>query len=793
MSPDYSNKFTEKEFYPGKILNVSQENEIITITSENDVKLFIYIISEHIFRFRYSTDGYFENDFSYAIDPKYIKTPGSVSLKEEEKYYSVSTPSLVCHIEKSTMGISMLDANGVLINKHEKGFHWEENKEYGGNIVKMSKISQPHEAFYGLGDKPTDLNIRGKRFVNWGTDNYGYNKNSDPLYKNLPIYYGLHNNIGYGIFFDNSFRAHFDFGSERNNAISFWADGGEMNYYFVGGPSLIDVCKRYTKLTGTPEMPPLWSLGFQQCKWSYYPESNVREVTDKMRELQIPCDAIYLDIDYMDGFRCFTWDKEKFPDPKRMVSELMDEGFKTMVIIDPGIKKDKNYWVFQEGLEKGYFCKRPDGPFINGKVWPGDCYFPDFTNPEVREWWAGLYKELIEDIGVAGVWNDMNEPALFEVESKTFPEDVLHDYDGNLCSHRKAHNIYGMQMARATAEGVKQFAGGKRSLIITRSGYSGMQRYSSVWTGDNIATVEHLWLAAIQTQRLSISGVSFCGSDIGGFIEQPTGELFVRWIQLGIFHPFCRVHSSGDHGDQEPWSFGEKYTQLFKKAVELRYKLLPYIYTSFYQYHAEGYPMIRPAIFFDQEDRENVMRDHEFLCGNDILVVPVLSSLGTTRNFYLPKGEWYSFWDNELHKGKTNYTKLYSLETFPFFIQAGAVIPLYPVMQYVGEKKVETVELSVYYKNGNHISDYYEDAHDGYGYESGDYRLAKFDLTGTDKSLIINQTIEGSFEGDIHSYKFNFIGLPFDNYSIVVDGETINPTDGMYLVKRGFKELQINN
>ncbi len=784
--------FTEKEFYPTQVVKAELQGQRATFRTENSVALNVYILSAHIIRFRYSTDGYFHPDFSYGPDPSYQPISCKVTLIEEESHYELRTEEITCLFSKTNLGVTIQDKNGHIICQDEKGFHWEKNEEYGGDIVKMSKVCQPSEAFYGLGDKPTDLNIKNKRFVNWGTDNYGYNKNSDPLYKNIPVYYGLHEGIGFGIFFDNSFKSFFDFGSERNNAISFWAEGGEMNYYFIGGPSLLDACKRYTRLTGTPDMPPLWSLGFQQCKWSYYPESQVREIADTMRKWEIPCDAIYLDIDYMDGFRCFTWDKEKFPDPKGLVKDLKNQGFKTMVIIDPGIKIDKDYWVFKEGLEKGYFCRRPDGPFVNGKVWPGECYFPDFTNPDVREWWAGLYKELVEEIGVAGVWNDMNEPALFEVESKTFPLDVLHDHDGHLCSHRKAHNVYGMMMARATAEGVKQFAGGKRSLIITRSGYAGMQRYSSVWTGDNIASVEHLWLASTQAQRLSISGVSFCGSDIGGFINQPNGELFVRWIQLGIFHPFCRVHSSGDHGDQEPWSFGEKYTVLFKEAVELRYRLLPYIYTAFYQYHKEGDPMLKPLVFFDQKDTNNINKDHEFICGNDILVAPVLNKTGQRRNLYLPEGTWYSYWDNEVYQGAENYAPLYDLKTFPLFVQAGTVLPLYPVMQYVDEKIIDEVTLNVYYKNGEYSSYYYEDDHEGYGYENNDFRLAHFKLKGAGDYLELNQEIEGTFQVNLKTYRLRFIGHPEALNRLEIDGHLVELNDNVAIVSSAFKHLKLS-
>ena len=290
---------------------------------------------------------------------------------------------------------------------------------------------------------------------------------------------GLKEGIGYGIFFDNSFRSHFDFAAERSEVTSFWAQGGEMNYYFIYGPGLLDVARSYTKLTGTPELPPLWAFGYHQCRWSYYPEIKLREVARGFRERAIPCDALYLDIDYMDGYRCFTWNKDHFPNPRKMVSELAEKGFKTVVIIDPGIKIDLDNDICNEGIDKGYFLKRQDGPFVRGRVWPGECFFPDFTHPDVREWWARLYLDLIRKDGVRGVWNDMNEPATFDLEGRTLYEDVRHDYDGHPCSHRKAHNVYGMQMSRASYEGVKRYSYPYRPFLITRATYSGGQRFAS--------------------------------------------------------------------------------------------------------------------------------------------------------------------------------------------------------------------------------------------------------------------------------------------------------------------------
>ncbi len=780
--------YTERENYPKEYKSHTVTKTFIEIESTEDLKLRLYPITDHIIRLRYSIDGYYGADFSYAIDEKFTPPKVDYVIDERGSEFILKTSKLLCVINKKNLKVTFKSTDGKVLCEEEKGFHWEKNTTYGGYIVQNSKVLQEGECFYGLGDKPTDLNLRRKKFTNWGTDEYGYHKDTDPLYKSIPIYYALNNNGAYGLFFDNTYRSHFDFGSERNDVTSFWAQGGEMNYYFIAGPELMNVCQRYTKLTGVPEMPPLWSLGYQQCKWSYYPEKEVLDIASKMRELRIPCDAIYLDIDYMDGFRCFTWDKEKFPDPKGLVDKLKSDGFQTMVIIDPGIKIDKNYSIFQEGLEKGYFCKRIDGHYVEGKVWPGDCYFPDFTRPEVRKWWASLYKGLIEDVGIAGVWNDMNEPALFEVESKTFPLDVLHDYDGHQTGHRKAHNIYGMQMARATAEGVKQFRNGQRTLIITRSGYSGLQRYSSVWTGDNIATFEHLWLADVQAQRLAISGISFCGSDIGGFINEPSPELMMRWIQLGIFHPFCRVHSSGDHGDQEPWSFGEECLNIFRKYVEIRYELLPYIYTTFYQYYNEGTPMMRPLVFIDQKDTETRDRDHEFLCGDHILVCPVVKEEARERKVYLPASQWYLYWTNEVFEGGKEYDINAPIEEMPIFIKAGAIIPKYPVMQYVGEKDLDTITLDIYYKDGEEVSFIYDDDKNGYDYEKGVFLYSKLELVGSKDQIIISQTKEGTYKSEIKNFKLNLIGIPFEEYVITADNKIIH-NEG--LIPSNFEKLSI--
>lgn len=760
--------------FPNRVVDFKQDNDKFYFTSQNGVILEITVMRDSMVRFRYATEYVFEPDFSYAISKEVITGYNKLEVRDEIPEYVIETSKIKIYVNKSDLKIQIVDLEENVINEDEVGFHWEENYDYGGNIVKMTKVTQSGESFYGMGDKASHTNLKGKRVTNWVTDSYAYGKDQEPLYKAIPFFVGLHNDIAYGIFFDNSFGSYFDFAHDRRNVTTFWADGGEMNYYFFYGPKISQVVEAYTDLTGVPELPPMWALGFHQSKWSYYPEKRVRQLAANFRKLQIPCDAIYLDIDYMEGFRCFTWNHRRFPNPKKMIEELEADGFKTVTMIDPGLKIDPEYWVYKQAMDNDFFCKRADGPHFKGKVWPGDCKFPDFTDPEVREWWAGLYKEMIAEVGVHGVWNDMNEPAVMEVPSKTANLDVRHNYDGHPCSHRKAHNVYGMQMVRATYSGLKKYTFPKRPFVLTRAAYAGTQRYCATWTGDNVATWEHLWIANVQMQRMCMSGYSFVGSDIGGFAEQPNGELFARWIQLGVFHPFCRVHSSGDHGDQEPWSFGDEITDIVRKYIELRYQLLPYLYTTFYKYVSNGIPMLQSLVYYDQEDPQTHFRTDEFLFGKHLLVCPVQEPNAQGRRMYIPKGKWYNYWTEELIDGKVEKWVSAPLEKIPLFIKEGAMIPKYPVQQYVGEKEITELKIDVYYKSGTENSTIYEDQLEGFDHKKGRFSLRKFRLRGKENELIIQQFKDGSFITSYDTIKMQFHGLPFKIGKIEVDNEEVS-------------------
>ncbi|MES2386667.1 MAG: glycoside hydrolase family 31 protein [Bacteroidota bacterium] len=731
--------------------------------------LAVSIISDEIVRVRLAPQGAFLADFSYALQPYDFKL-ASLDFQEDEIFYRISTSVVEVQIDKRNFRVTFLDKMGTVINEDSHGIHWEENLDYGGFYLYSSKKLQPDENFYGLGDKATDLNLIRKRYSFWSTDAYAFERNTDPLYRNIPFYMGLHQGISYGIFYDNTFKSHFDFGLENANDVSYWVEGGEMNYYYIHGPHMMDVVKRYSNLTGTHPMPPMWALGYHQCRWSYYPEDKIMDLAKQFRDRQIPCDALYLDIDYMDGYRCFTWHPKHFPNPKRMLDALHEQGFKTVVIIDPGIKADPDYPVWKSGHEEGLFCRRADDYYMEGPVWPGRCQFPDFTNPRAREWWGPLHQELM-DLGVDGIWNDMNEPSVFG--TGTFPNDVRHDYDGHKASHRKAHNVYGMQMVRATYEGLLKIQKNKRPFTITRSAYSGVQRYASAWTGDNIGTWDHLKLAGIQCQRMSMSGISFVGSDIGGFTGSPSAELFVRWIQMGVFAPLMRAHSAGDTPEREPWSFGPETEAICKKFIELRYRLLPYIYSAFWENHKFGFPILRPVIMIEQDIPTNTYRQDEFTFGDKILVCPVLEPGASGRIVYLPRGGWYHMFTNKYYAGSQEHYIEAPIDDMPVFVRAGAVVPEYPVMQHTHDIKLSELFLNIYYADYAVNSFMYEDHGENLAYQQDIYTEKKFLYQGDENGFSLSQKATGLYTPRYDTYSIRLIGLSFEKFSIKVDGKAI--------------------
>lgn len=692
-----------------------------------DVMLRLYFLESGMVRCRYVVTAVFENVPSYGVCPEYQAAPPKLEETETPDAHIICTPRLILRIRKADGGLEFLERDTRrMLCADAEGMGHRRNDRTGDDLVWVLKNMPEKAHFFGLGDKPCALNMRGRRLEMWGSDHYKFHPDSDPLYKSIPFFLCLNEGMQYGVFFDNTMRSYFDFGKSRKDRLLFGADGGIMDYYFIMGADALDTVGTYTRLTGLPPLPPLWSLGYHQSKWSYYPESAVNELAERFREKKIPCDAIHLDIHHMKNYQALTWNREFFPDPPGMIQRLGEQGFKVVTIIDPGIKINPDNYVWRSGFERNVYCRRHDGALLQGDVWPGKCTFPDFTNPATRTWWAGLFERQIAEYGVRGVWTDMNEPVIFP--DKTFPDDTRHVYDGWSCSHLKAHNVYGQCMARATRMGMEQSAPNRRPFVLSRSGFAGLQRWAATWTGDNTSDWENLKMANLMVQRLSTSGVSFCGADTGGFLGRPTAELFCRWMQMAAFHVFFRNHNNGEFGGQEPWCFGATTESITRQAIEERYRLLPYLYTQFYRYHTEGTPIIRslPVMYPDNPDM--YWRSSEFFLGDALYIVPVHHPGEAGRFLYMPPGAWYSFRTDQpvAATGEEMWVST-PMSHIPAFVRGGYIIPRWPVQQYVGELPDPPVTYDLWWApEAAATSSHYEDAGDGSEYRGGDYLLHRF-------------------------------------------------------------------
>ncbi|MBO3327209.1 glycoside hydrolase family 31 protein [Clostridium perfringens] len=625
----------------------------------------------------------FENDIvKVFIGDKYeesISTNGVVDdlgkgefiVEEDSNFVIIKGTKVLTFVDKNTTEISFKDLEGNIINEDfQPSFKDEE-----GNVY-ISKVNDCL-AYYGLGEKGGDLNKKGCYTENFNTDDPETDDDSITYYKTIPFYVALKEKATYGIFFDNSFRSYFDMGKEMGDRIFFGAIGGQIQYYFIPGENIKEVVKNYTTLTGRMEMLPLWSLGYQQCRFSYFSQEEVRELVKTFEEKDIPLDVVYLDIDYMDGFRVMTFKTPNFDDAAGLIGDLKEKGIRTITIIDPGVKVDEEYDVFKRGKEGNHFTKKLDGEMFIGAVWPGDSAFPDFSNKDCREWWKSELKKFISEHGMDGIWNDMNEPCVFNNDHKTMLETCLHNSDNGVIEHKEFHNRYGFEMSRCSKEAQEELHPNERGFSMTRATYAGGQRYSSVWTGDNMSLWSQMRMSISMNANLGISGFSFVGNDVSGFGLDSSEELFIRWMEMGPFIPIFRNHSNMYTRRQEPWAFGPRAEKIAKKSIELRYELLPYIYDLYYISHKEGLPIFRPMIMEYEKDMNLLNMREQFMLGENMIVAPVLYEGERSKTVYLPKGIWFNYFTMEKLQGGKWYKLPCELDEILVFVKEGAIIPTY--------------------------------------------------------------------------------------------------------------------
>lgn len=640
---------------------------------------------------------------------------------------------------------------------------------------------------YGTGEAPGPLLRNGRTITCWNTDAYGYDDKAPSLYQSHPWVLVLRTDgTAFGVLADTTYRCTIDLTSVGSSGghIVFRADGPSFPVIIIDRDSPQAVVTALADLTGKMPLPPKWALGYHQCRYSYFPEARVREIAQTFRDKDIPCDVIWFDIDYMEGFRVFTFNPKHFPDPKKLNEDLLADGFHNVWMIDPGLKSRKEpspnepaaevYAKESDDLRKARDVQRgryqailDSGAKINawvttaagqpyeGEVWPSWCYFPDYTQPKVRQWWAELYRPFL-DQGITGVWNDMNEPAVFNVKSKTMPEDNLHLGDPDLVrpngqaqgaagakgDHARYHNVYGMQMSRGTREGIQAVQPEKRPFVLSRANYIGGQRYGATWTGDNSADWYHLETSIPMALNVGLSGQPFIGPDIGGFAGNgpagAEGKLFARWMGFGALLPFARGHTGKENIDKEPWSFGPEVEATCRRALQRRYRLMPYLYTAFREASVTGLPVARPLFFADPKDLALRSEDDAFLLGSDLLVASRVTP-DRARTAVLPQGSWRKF----AFEGETADPDLPDL-----YLRGGAILATGPVMEYVDEKPLNPLTLYISLDgSGRAVGSLYEDGGDGYGYQSGDYRLATYRASRDGNVVtVVRESVDGQMK-----------------------------------------------
>jgi alpha-glucosidase len=725
----------------GKVQRVERLKDGVELIT-GAAKVRVTVFRDGVFRVRVAPNGTFPKDFSWAVIES--PAPPPVKFEENQKEIRIAAGSVVAIVQRSPLLINFSDAAGNVLLADEPSLPMA----WTGQRIHAWKKMPADENYYGLGDKAGPLNRRNRAFTNWNTDEFGWQESTDPLYKTIPFFIGLRNGLAYGLFFDNTYRSVFDFGKESQDYFSFGAEGGELNYYFFSGPEPKKIIEEYTAMTGRSPLPPLWSLGYQQSRYSYYPESRAREIVRTLREKKIPADAIYFDIDYQQGNAPFTINREYFPTFEKMISDFRAQGMHTILITDLHIKKDPNhgYAPYDSGMKNDVFVKNPDGSVFVGTVWPGDSVFPDFTSTRVRDWWGGLYKDFV-GMGAAGFWNDMNEPALFLRADKTMPLDTLHRLDdGTRLDHRAIHNVYGMQNVRATYDGLRKLQADERPFVLTRAAYSGAQRNAATWTGDNSSTWNHLKMSTPMLLSMGISGFPLIGDDIGGFAGSPTADLLTRWFEVGALNPIYRDHTAKGTADQEPWVHGPEHEAIRRKYIELRYVLMPYLYTGIEEASRTGLPLMRPVFLEYPQASDFYGNNRDFLFGRDFFVAPVTTEMVDAEEISLPPGEWYDFWTNTKLSSKEKFSLHPRLDEMPLYVRAGAIVPTQPLVQSAEEKPNGPLELRVYLPNSASNSEcrgtlYQDDGHT-FAYQKGEFLRVNYSCQVSNGSVTVTSSVE---------------------------------------------------
>jgi alpha-glucosidase len=726
----------------------------------------ITALRDDVLRVRIVRGSGLPEDASWAVLPAARTSSIKVTPETASSSAGFRTSALRVVIDRKTLRMTILDSGGKVLNEDARP------PEFHEAAFRVYKTMPVDEHYFGLGDKTGPLDRRNQAFSLWNTDAYRFQESTDPIYKSIPFFLTFRAGQAMGFLLDNTWRSSFDFGKAEPGIYSFGAVNGPLDYYILGGPSPREVLESYAWLTGKPPLPPLWTFGFQQSRYTYFPQSRVMEIAKRLRADRIPADAIYLDIDFQDKNFPFTVDCARFPDFSGMLAQLKADNFHVVTITDLHIADAPHhkYPPYDSGIAGDQFVKNPDGSVYVGDVWPGPSVFPDFTRQQTREWFGTLYRDFYRQ-GVSGFWDDMNEPSVFRTVTGTMPLDVVHRIDepgfsSRTATHAEIHNVYGMENARATFEGLKKLNPDLRPMVLTRAAYAGGQRYGATWTGDNSSTWNHLRMTSAMLENLGLSGFAFTGADVGGFAGTAPVELLTKWMEVAAFQPIDRDHTEKGTGDQEPWVGGPEQEAIRRRFIEERYRLMPYLYQLADESSRTGLPMVRP-LFLEfpraMADGHPIDIDPpaagEFMLGPDLLIAA--SPYPEEPDAYsveFPSLDWFDYWTGakvappvaagaaslQLASPAPLSLPMHpELASLPVFVRAGSILPMQPLVQSTNEIPHGPLTLRVYV--GKPCSgDLYLDDGKSYAFEHGDSLRMHFGCEITQDGL--NLSI-GSHQG----------------------------------------------
>jgi alpha-glucosidase len=756
-------------------------------------------LRDGVIRLRISRNGAFEEHPTHAVSVDLDGVRVSCDWREDEGLVNMASSGALVTVRLDPLNVSVQRADGSrVLEEAPVGRDFYRETDSGFTVTHGCGAE---DAFYGLGQKTGSFNRRGRDLILWNSDvlnpnvSGGYREAPgddpmrdptstmfDPYYISIPFFYhrGAVQSGMAGYFCDNSHRGRFDF-SEADH-FTFGFEGGAYTEYVFTGPAMRDILGSYTWLTGRMAVPPLWALGHHQCRWHDYNQRQVEELAANLRREEVPCDVLWLDIDYMDGFRVFTWDDERFPDPVSLMRLLEDKKFRIITIIDPGVKSERGYRVYDEGRERGHFCLNASGEIYEGQVWPGLTAFPDFSKQETRAWWGRLNAEHVRS-GLAGIWNDMNEPATGDI-----PAEGMLFGDGKF-SHERYHNQYALLMAMGTVAGLLEAMPDRRTFVLSRAGSAGIQRYAANWLGDNVSRWDHLWLAMPMALGLGVSGQPFVGADVGGFMGQCGPELLVRWYQYGALTPFCRNHNAAGQPAQYAWAFDDETESLCREALRLRYRLMPSIYSEFIASSETGLPVQRPLLLEFQEQEEAWDLDDQYMFGPHLMVAPVYKPGATSREVWLPPGTWFDWHTGEALQGGRRFVAEAPLDRIPLYARGGSVVACWPeapesTMGYHPEEII--LHIFVPQEDGVTRSMLQEDDGLTFAFRRGGFVRTDFTLERRGSRIVLRANATGSGYPEFARRRFVLKLHGIFSGSMILDGSAVRLYgDSMVLANTG--------